>query len=712
MNETPNPDCIRCDQATCQNLDQALKLEWIETNGLGGFSSSTITGLNSRRYHGLLTAATMPPAGRLLLLSKLEETLVIDDQRFELSVNRYPGTIHPRGHEYLVEFRLDPFPVFTYRIGGMELEKRVFMVQGENTTVVEYAIRHPGAEAGHEWVLEIRPLVAFRDYHGTTHENGALDPGVTIAPGEPGLASIRPYGHLPFLHFAHDAVSVEPTGEWYRNFEYPVEQERGLDYQEDLFNPFVARFDLSARHTATVIASTERHEASEAVTLRRAEIQRRASLRASAPSGDPLVQALTVAADQFIVRRGSLKTVIAGYPWFGDWGRDTMIALPGLTLVTGRPEIAKSILLGFAGSVDQGMLPNQFPHSGETPEYNTVDATLWFFEAVRAFLAYTGDAEFVHSALYPKLKAIIEWHMRGTRYGIHVDRDGLLTGGEAGVQLTWMDAKVGDWVVTPRQGKPVEIQALWYNALRTMQALAAEFDPPAQASYSSAAARAQQSFNSLFWNEAEGCLFDVVNGDDRDGSIRPNQIFAVSLPHTMLTQSRARRVVEVVERDLLTPRGLRTLSPSDPRYRPRYEGGVGERDSAYHQGTVWPWLMGPFITAYVRVNSRSAAARQRAANWLAGFQHQIHTTGLGQVAEIHDAEPPHAPRGCMAQAWSVAELLRAAVEDVFEAHGTSPSGSRSGSRSALTPAGPSLLPPVTPSNAPCVPNACNSKRPD
>jgi predicted glycogen debranching enzyme len=657
---TSTPDRVRCDQSTCQNLDQALRLEWLETNGLGGFSSSTITGFNTRRYHGLLTAATKPPVGRVLMLAKLEETLVIDGKRFDLSVNRYPGTIHPKGYEHLIEFRMDPFPVFTYRAEGVDLEKRVFMVQGENTVVVEYEVRKSGAR---ECALELRPLVAFRDYHSTTHENGGLDGTVKI---EPGLATIHPYQDLPSLYFAHNADSVESTGAWYRNFEYPIEQERGLDCQEDLFNPFVARFDLNARNTATVIASTQRHEAGEAAALRKKEIQRRDALRASAACDDPLVQALTLAADQFIVKRGDLNTVIAGYHWFSDWGRDTMIALPGLTLATGRPEVAKTILLAFAESVDQGMLPNRFPDAGETPEYNTVDATLWFFEAVRALLAYTGDTAFVGANLYPKLKDIIDWHNRGTRYGIRTDSDGLLNCGVPGVQLTWMDSKIGDWVVTPRHGKPVEIQALWYNALRVMESLTAEFDRPAQGSYAAAAELAKASFNAKFWNEAEGCLYDVVNAEGSDGTIRPNQIFAVSLPHTMLDQDRARRVVEVVKRDLLVPCGLRSLAPSHPDYRPHYQGGVWDRDSSYHQGTVWPWLIGPFITAYVKVNGRSAAARKQAGEWLACFQSEINTVGMGQIPEIADADLPHTARGCMAQAWSVAELLRAAVEDVFE----------------------------------------------
>ena len=381
-----------------------------------------------------------------------------------------------------------------------------------------------------------------------------------------------------------------------------------------------------------------------------------------APSEEPFVRDLTLAADQFIVQRADLKTVIAGYPWFSDWGRDTMIALPGLTLVTGRFEIARDILLAFAHSVDRGMLPNRFPDAGEAPEYNTVDATLWYFEAVRAYLAYTGEFEFVRTRLLPTLRDILDWHLRGTRYGIHMDSDGLLSCGEAGVQLTWMDAKIGDWVVTPRTGKPVEIQALWYNALRIAADLTRREGQSLQAdSFDQLATRAQASFLAQFWNGSEHCLFDVVDGGQRDGAIRPNQIFAVSLHHQILPIDRARQVVDVVERELLTPAGLRSLSPRDSRYRGRYEGGVFERDSAYHQGTVWQWLMGPFLTAYCKVNPDS---RAQAAAWLAGIQSQLGEAGLGQISEIADGDAPHCARGCIAQAWSVAELLRAAVEDV------------------------------------------------
>ncbi|HEU4387868.1 MAG TPA: amylo-alpha-1,6-glucosidase, partial [Blastocatellia bacterium] len=384
------------------------------------------------------------------------------------------------------------------------------------------------------------------------------------------------------------------------------------------------------------------------------------------PHDDELVRALVAAADQYIVARERCKTVIAGYHWFGDWGRDTMIALPGLALVTGRIDIAKSVLLEFSRYLNQGMLPNRFPDAGETPEYNTVDATLWYFEAIRALGEYTRDYDLIKRSFYALLIDILDWHERGTRYGIKVDDDGLLLSGEPGVQLTWMDAKVGDHVVTPRQGKAVEIQALWYNAIRFMEELAARFgDRKNKKRFSDMSARAKRSFNKLFWNEPAGCLYDVITEDQRDTSIRPNQILAVSLEYSMLARDKAKRVVEVVERELLTPFGLRSLAPSDPAYRPHYEGGVWDRDTAYHQGTVWPWLMGPFVTAHVRVNGGTKSARERARGFLVPLESHLLEAGLGHISEILDAESPHESRGCVAQAWSVAEVLRAAVESVF-----------------------------------------------
>ncbi|MEP7365296.1 MAG: amylo-alpha-1,6-glucosidase [Acidobacteriota bacterium] len=651
---------IRIEREVCGRLEQALGLEWLETNGLGGFASSTITGANTRRYHGLLVAATKPPVGRVVMLSKFEETLVVNGQRYELSVNRYPGTVHPRGYEYLREFRLDPFPVAVYEAGGVTLEKRVFQVHGENTTVVEYEWTGGAAT---ECALELRPLIAFRDYHSTTHANSAIN---TSFDASEGLLRLAPYGDLPAMYLAHNAGTVKATGEWYRNFEYARERDRGLDFQEDLFQPMALRYDLNAHRTAVCIASTQRQDSAYAHALRTREIERRAAVLSWAPSTEPIVQELTAAADQFLVERGDGETVIAGYHWFSDWGRDTMIALPGLTLVTGRHDIARGILKSFAASVDRGMLPNRFPDAGEAPEYNTVDATLWFFEAIRAFVQYSGDIDFVREHLYQKLVEILDWHMRGTRYGIHVDSDALLACGEPGVQLTWMDAKVGDWVVTPRAGKPVEIQALWYNALCIMRELSDRFGESERALFlGQLAARAKSSFCEKFWNAERGGLFDVVEPDRRDDSVRPNQIFAVSLHHPLVEGARARSIVELVQRELFTPVGLRTLSPLDARYRGKYAGGVWDRDSAYHQGTAWPWLMGPFLTAYVRVNEGSEESRSMSARWLAEFSHEMRKGGLGQISEVADGDAPHTEGGCIAQAWSVAELLRAAVEDVY-----------------------------------------------
>ncbi len=642
---------IECTQEICRDLTQANQREWLETNGLGGFASSTISGLNTRRYHGLLIAATKPPVGRLVLLSKLEETLVIEGERYDLSVNQYPGAIHPQGHQYLKRFRLDPFPIFTYEVAGVEIEKSVFMLHGENSTIIQYKANKIGRQ---NVSLEVRPLIAFRDYHSTTHENAALNAQLKM---DADLVSIKPYADLPELYFAHNACEVAATGYWYRNFEYQAEQARGLDFQEDLLNPASFQFALKSRTRAVLIASTQAQDIARVAERQRKELKRRKTVLTAAPATDEFTKFLTAAADQFVVARGTQKTIIAGYHWFSDWGRDTMIALPGLTLATGRADLAKSILLEFAEHVDRGMLPNRFPDAGEEPEYNTVDATLWFFEAIRAWAEHTNDYEFVRANFYAVLNDTLDWHVRGTRYGIRVDADGLLNAGEPGVQLTWMDAKIGDWVVTPRHGKPVEIQALWYNALCVMKEFALRFQEEEPASrYAEMAARAFASFNQKFWNEATGCLYDGINGEQRDAAIRPNQIFALSLPHTLLVGERAKQVLAVVERDLLTPVGLRSLAPSDPHYIPRYQGGILERDGAYHQGTVWAWLMGPFITAYLKVYGESG--RAKAQQLLDGFNVHLREAGLGQVAEIFDAEPPHTPRGCIAQAWSVAELLR------------------------------------------------------
>ena len=641
---------LKFDAATCQNLEQSSRLEWLEANGLGGFASGTVSGIHTRRYHGLLTAALNPPVGRMLFVAKFEDTLIVDGQRVELSANRYNGVVHPQGHDYLSEFRLDPFPTWVYDIGDVEIEKRVFMAQGLDATVVEYEVRGLCKNCR----LEVRPLIAFRDHHATTHSNEAIDGAFDWE--EDGLVSIQLYDGLPRVYFGADYSNCEKTGYWYNRFEYAEEQARGLDFQEDLFQPFVLHFNLANSPKAVVITSLTGIPAHEATAMREQERRRRLTLRRHSPLPDPFIEDLAEAADQFVVLRGEGHSIIAGYPWFGDWGRDTMIALPGLTLVTGRFDVACGILQEFSKAMNRGMLPNRFPDAGDTPEYNTADATLWFFEAVRAYLHYSNDVTFVHNELYPCLLEAMDWHLRGTRHGIRCDADGLLLTGEPGVQLTWMDAKVGDWVVTPRHGKPVEIQALWYNALRILEDLSRRFGDTARARQMDDLARyAQRSFLAQFWDQDRGYLLDNTG----DAAIRPNQIFAASLHYSMLDQEQIEAVVRCIDHHLLTPFGLRSLSPEDPAYRGRYAGGVYERDSAYHQGSVWLWLMGPFLTAYSRVHPGSPRLREL----LHGMQPNLREACVGQLSEIADGDPPFTPGGCFAQAWSVAEILRAATEN-------------------------------------------------
>lgn len=641
---------INLDSEICTNFENASSREWLETNGIGGFASSSVSGANTRRYHGLLTASTRPPLGRVTMLSKFEETLTVNGKSFELSANQYPNKIYPEGFRYLKNFRLDPFPIWTFQIGEIEIEKKIFMVYGSNSTVARYKAKSQNPES--KIYLELKPLFSFVDYHALQHETPEINLDYEA---EKSYLSIKPLNDLPELFLNHNAEQTKKTAFWYHNFEYVIEKERGFDYREDLFQPFALKFDLS--EAAIVIVSTEKQDALEAEKLEEAEIERRASLIKNADAKDDFTKQLVLAADQFIVARGEGKTVIAGYHWFSDWGRDTMIALPGLTLATNRAEIARKILLEFSQHISRGMLPNRFPDAGEKAEYNTVDATLWYFEAVRAYAAKTGDYDFIRENLYEKLAQVIFWHLRGTRYGIHVDTDGLLLAGEEGVQLTWMDAKIGDWVVTPRIGKPVEIQALWYNALRIMADFAEAFGKAEdKARYEAMAALAKQSFNAVFWNDAENCLFDAVMNGRRDGAVRPNQIFAASLPNAILDDAeKVRKVIEKVEAELLTPVGLRSLSPEDADYRPIYTGTPFDRDSAYHQGTVWAWLIGAFVDAYRKVYPEN---KEKIEEILQGFRNHLTEAGLGQISEIFDADAPHKSRGCIAQAWSVGEILR------------------------------------------------------
>ncbi|HSB79507.1 MAG TPA: amylo-alpha-1,6-glucosidase, partial [Candidatus Methylomirabilis sp.] len=598
----------------CGHLAAAESREWLCTNGIGGFASGTVAGLLSRRYHGLLVAALKPPLGRTLLVVKLDETAAYDGLARALCTNRWAdGSVDPHGYREVERFRLDgTTPVWTYSIADALLEKRVWMEQGANTTYVRYRLLRARAPVA----LELKALVNYRDYHATTRGDGWR---MRVDPVPAGLRVVAFDGAQPYLLLA-DGAEIQPIHEWYHGVDLSAERERGLDAREDHLHAGTLRGTLAPGATLTCVFSSEAAPSldGEAAWRRRErhEEQLLDGWRKAHPSmrqAPAWIRQLVLAADQFVVRRplpddpGGMST-IAGYHWFGDWGRDTMISLPGLLLSTGRPEVARRILTTFARFVDQGMLPNRFPDAGEAPEYNTVDATLWYFEAIRAYHAMAGDTTLLNQ-LYPVLEDIVRWHRKGTRYGVAEDpQDGLLRSGEPGVQLTWMDAKIGDWVVTPRTGKAVEINALWFNALCAMGTFARRLGRPAE-SYDSLAARVREGFGR-FWDDAAGYCFDVIDGPDgNDPALRPNQVLAVSLPESALPPERQRQVVDACARSLLTSFGLRSLAPGHPQYRGRYLGGPRERDAAYHQGPAWGWLLGPFALAYLRVYKDAEGAR-------------------------------------------------------------------------------------------------------
>jgi predicted glycogen debranching enzyme len=655
------PGLLDWGREVCGVLPVAESREWLCTNGLGGYASGTVAGSLTRRYHGLLVAALAPPLGRTLLLAKADDTVVYGGRRIPLFTNRWAdGTIDPQGYRATERFRLEgTTPVWTYACADAQVEKRIFMEPGANTTYVRYRVlRSSGPLA-----LELALLANYRDYHSATRGPGWC---MRVEPVPGGLRVVAFDGARP-LHLLAPGATIEPAHGWYEGFRLAREEERGLDAQEDQLHVGTVRATLAFGATLTLVASAEPEPGldGDAAWARRRQHEaglldrwRRATpVAAAAPAW---IEQLVLAADQFVVQRPTAEdpsgmSVIAGYPWFGDWGRDTMISLPGLALTTGRPEVARPILATFARFVDRGMLPNRFPDSGEVPEYNTVDASLWYVAAIRAYHAATED-DATLKELYPVLEDIVQWHRRGTRYGIAEDpADGLLRAGEPGVQLTWMDARVGERVVTPRTGKPVEINALWYNALRTLATFARRLGRPA-APWERAADRVAAGYGR-FWNEAAGHCADVIDGPDGDDArrLRPNQIFAVALPDSPLPLERQRRVVDACARHLLTSFGLRSLAPGHPEYRAGYGGSPQDRDAGYHQGPAWGWLLGPFALAHLRVYGDPEAAQA----FLAPMGHHLADYGVGSIAEIFYGDPPSTPCGCIAQAWSVAETLRA-----------------------------------------------------
>jgi len=641
----------------CGRLNVAETREWLSTNGIGGFAMGTVAGLLTRRYHGLLVAALAPPLGRTLLLVKMDEDVKYAGEQFSLFSNRWAdGALEEEGTRHLERFHLEgTTPVWTFACGDALLEKRIWMQPGANTTYIQYHL----ARGSDLFELYSKVMVNYRDYHDTTILN-AWQTGIDEV--ENGLRIKVFEGATPF-YLLTAGGEVWPDLTWYEDYFLSLEEYRGQnDVVEDHIHVGVFGATLQPGERFTVVASVDPapNLDGDAAYVERRAYERRLLARAATVS-PPAPPQLVLAADQFVVRRPTPadddgRTIIAGYPWFGDWGRDTMISLPGLTLHTGRPEIAASILRTFSHFVDRGMLPNRFPDEGEEPEYNTVDATLWYFEAIRAYHEATGDDELLRE-LFPILEDIVAWHRRGTRYNIQLDEaDGLLYAGEGGVQLTWMDAKVGDWVVTPRIGKPVEVNALWYNALRTVAGFARRLEEEeAAAVYDEMADQTRAGFDR-FWNEEAGYCYDVLDGPDGDdASLRPNQIFAVSLPHSPLPPRWQKAVVDVCARRLVTSFGLRTLAPDHPDFTGVYAGDQKERDGAYHQGSVWSWLVGPFVTAHLRVYEDKAKAR----SYLQPLIQHLVDHGVGSVSEIFDGDPPFTPHGCTAQAWGVAEVIRA-----------------------------------------------------
>jgi predicted glycogen debranching enzyme len=628
--------------------------EWLEADGLGGFASGTSTGIRTRRYHSLLLTATTPPTGRMVLVNGFDAWIETPAGRFELTSQHYaPDVIGGSGAQHIERFIAQPWPRWTFKFeDGTRIEQEILVARESQLT--QLCWRSLGQPKGVR--LLVRPFLSGRDYHSLHKQNATFRFEASV---ESERVTWNPYPGVPAV-VALSNGQYEHQPHWYQNFRYAEEAARGLDDTEDLAAPGIFNFDLASGEAVLMFTTPDspalsRKRDLSAVEFADAVRANEHFRRAEFPS--PLHRA----ADAYIVNGRHGKTIMAGYPWFTDWGRDTFIALRGLCLATGRLADARDILLAWTNSVSEGMLPNLFPDHGAKPEYNSADASLWYVVAVHELLAAChGNGGIVSAkdkrAFQDAILAILEGYARGTRFGIRMDSDGLLAAGERGVQLTWMDAKVGEWVVTPRAGKPVELQALWLNALK----IVSQFAPVWQQQFE----RGLQSFRERFWNEERGCLFDVIDVNHRAGDVdaafRPNQVFAVGgLPFQLLEGERAERMISLVEEKLWTPLGLRSLAPGEPGYAMRYEGGVVQRDGVYHQGTVWPWLAGPFVEAWVRVRGNTAQSQREARKtFLTPLLNHIEEAGLGHVSEIADAEAPHTPRGCPFQAWSVGEVLR------------------------------------------------------
>lgn len=649
------------DSLVTKNYEVAKDREWIITNGLGSYASSTIISLNTRAEHGLLVAALDPPARRVLFLSKLEEEIEAGGKKYLLAVNKYPGAIYPQGHLHLEQFRFDRYPVFVYKVGNAIVEKSVFMPYGDNTTIATYKV----IEADSPVRISIHPIVNHREYQGRTHEDSRWNFAQTLNPKG---VELRAFPGAVTLYLQSDIASYNPTGYWYKNFLFEVSEKGSESEREDQYNPGYFSTKLEQGSQMSILASLRPQMMFSTEGLRYREMQRIRLLMSKQPQADSFFESLVSVADTLIVRRRStgLKSVIAGYHGHNDRGRDAMISVPGLTLVTKREEEGKEIVMNFVRFLKDGLVPNTFPETDGGPDYESVDTSLWLIYACYMIYAETGSLDYI-ATLYPKFQEIINAYVSGTRFGIKMDEDGLIAGGSETTALTWMNAKNDGVPVTSRFGKPVEVSALWYSALCTMERFASDLKKDQDAeNYHSLAERSRVSFNEKFWDESRGCLHDILLDGKGDGITRPNQIFAISLPFPVLNETRWRSLLGIVEAELLTPVGLRSLSPLDPAYKGVYSGTSKDRSLRYHQGTVWPWLLGPFVTAYAKVFHSDLKTIGVIRELFTPFRKRMYEAGVGTVSEIYDGDPPHTARGCISQAWSVAELLRAYARDAYQ----------------------------------------------
>ena len=636
------------------NSDIFLFREWIETTGKGGWASSSLSGANIRRYHGLYISDIL--SERKVLLSKLDETIHYKDESYPLGCNVFKDAVYPKGLNFLTHFSKDLFPVWYYEMPNFKIQKSILGLKNENSVLIRYEI----LEAPGSFSLSFNPLVAARDYHSLSKANNYIRFESEL---EPHLWNYQAYSEdTRFYVHSENEITFSENPLWYYRFFYTAEIERGQDFEEDLFSPGTLATRVEPGGIYYFLLAQEKKQISSYSILWNEEINRREKIL-NKHGVDKISKTLILASDQFIIHNAeNLNSIIAGYHWFLDWGRDTMISLPGLCLPTGRFDEAKRILQTFAKFLYQGIIPNRFADSDGKPEYNTADATLWFFVACYRYYLATKDKDLLDGYWMGIFKNIIDWHVRGTLYNIHVDHDGLLIQGEAGIQLTWMDAKVGDWVVTPRTGKAVEINALWYNTQQIYSFfLEKQGDLNMSEFYRKGAANLQSVFIDKFWLEDDEYLIDVLDGNSKDLKFRPNQLFAISLPFPLVHLDQARSILKKVKDQLLTPRGIRTLSPNDPDYRPYYAGDQYHRDQAYHQGTAWSWLIGPYIDSLIRVKGE-VEGRIEAKQVISDFLPHLEEAGVGSVSEIFDASPPYYPKGCIAQAWGVAEILRVYLE--------------------------------------------------